>query len=226
MLTVGCETSISSASRQLTSRIQWSTPSCFLVAASLIRPAATAIIFFSASESGRALSAKRSIAGVFPSAETSVLSACTRCHAGLSTRALLLEWVSRFGPRPQRSPLATSSSSTTPFAPRLIVTSPPGSCDGKGMNTPSQRFKAERTSGRLTTCEKCGEPISSSPSATNTRLTGGFLPAPRMAWRDRKSTRLNSSHVAISYAVFCLKKKKKKKKECNKKQKTNKKLNY
>src|SRR5690606_41959243 len=30
---------------------------------------------------------------------------------------------------------------------------------------------------------------------------------------DRKSTRLNSSHVKISYAVFCLKKKKKKQKE-------------
>src|SRR5690625_899043 len=29
--------------------------------------------------------------------------------------------------------------------------------------------------------------------------------------KDRKSTRLNSSHVAISYAVFCLKKKKKQK---------------
>src|SRR5439155_24302420 len=29
------------------------------------------------------------------------------------------------------------------------------------------------------------------------------------AVRDRKSTRLNSSHVAISYAVFCLKKKNK-----------------
>src|SRR4051812_49502067 len=28
--------------------------------------------------------------------------------------------------------------------------------------------------------------------------------------RDRKSTRLNSSHMSISYAVFCLKKKKKK----------------
>src|SRR5690625_6657850 len=28
------------------------------------------------------------------------------------------------------------------------------------------------------------------------------------AYGDRKSTRLNSSHVAISYAVFCLKKKK------------------
>src|SRR5690242_21492474 len=30
--------------------------------------------------------------------------------------------------------------------------------------------------------------------------------------KDRKSTRLNSSHMSISYAVFCLKKKKKKKK--------------
>src|SRR5258708_19676131 len=31
----------------------------------------------------------------------------------------------------------------------------------------------------------------------------------RVAARDRKSTRLNSSHQIISYAVFCLKKKKK-----------------
>src|SRR5690625_6614983 len=30
---------------------------------------------------------------------------------------------------------------------------------------------------------------------------------PETAMQDRKSTRLNSSHVAISYAVFCLKKK-------------------
>src|SRR5690606_41723745 len=29
-----------------------------------------------------------------------------------------------------------------------------------------------------------------------------------LPWLDRKSTRLNSSHVKISYAVFCLKKKK------------------
>src|SRR5690349_22452134 len=37
--------------------------------------------------------------------------------------------------------------------------------------------------------------------------------APSAYFRDRKSTRLNSSHVEISYAVFCLKKKKKKKKK-------------
>src|SRR5204862_6682558 len=35
--------------------------------------------------------------------------------------------------------------------------------------------------------------------------------AGRSPARDRKSTRLNSSHVEISYAVFCLKKKKKEK---------------
>src|SRR6266853_4148111 len=42
---------------------------------------------------------------------------------------------------------------------------------------------------------------------------------------DRKSTRLNSSHSQISYAVFCLKKKKKKKKnyKCNTKNKRTKK---
>src|SRR5437868_9253697 len=37
-----------------------------------------------------------------------------------------------------------------------------------------------------------------------TRAAAGGQPA----WTDRKSTRLNSSHVSISYAVFCLKKKK------------------
>src|SRR5690348_18176144 len=36
--------------------------------------------------------------------------------------------------------------------------------------------------------------------------------APPQGDRDRKSTRLNSSHPSISYAVFCLKKKKKKNK--------------
>src|SRR5690242_21227755 len=35
----------------------------------------------------------------------------------------------------------------------------------------------------------------------------------RDSQQDRKSTRLNSSHMSISYAVFCLKKKKKKKKK-------------
>src|SRR5690606_41534131 len=38
--------------------------------------------------------------------------------------------------------------------------------------------------------------------------------AQKMVQGDRKSTRLNSSHVKISYAVFCLKKKKKSEYKC------------
>src|SRR5256885_7057760 len=36
---------------------------------------------------------------------------------------------------------------------------------------------------------------------------GGIILRSRARRRDRKSTRLNSSHLVISYAVFCLKKK-------------------
>src|SRR5207302_11187956 len=57
-----------------------------------------------------------------------------------------------------------------------------------------------------------------SPSATSRRSRISRLHKARRHARsrsaahgDRKSTRLNSSHVKISYAVFCLKKKKKKK---------------
>src|SRR5574340_534649 len=57
-----------------------------------------------------------------------------------------------------------------------------------------------------------------SPLKSHAQVEGtqGFLPQPGKdlerpsSTRDRKSTRLNSSHQKISYAVFCLKKKKKK----------------
>src|SRR5256885_5676217 len=39
-------------------------------------------------------------------------------------------------------------------------------------------------------------------------MLGEMEMAPRRCAPDRKSTRLNSSHLVISYAVFCLKKKK------------------
>src|SRR6058998_1408357 len=120
MLTVGRDIKSSSASVQLTSRTQCWTPSSCFAAVSSSRRAAAAIIAFSSGESGRALAAKPSIAGSLPSDDTSVASACTRCHAGLSTRALLLEWMSCLGPRPQRSPLDTSSHSITPLAPSVI----------------------------------------------------------------------------------------------------------
>src|SRR4051812_49568637 len=46
----------------------------------------------------------------------------------------------------------------------------------------------------------CGPPARGSDFAADDR--------PCSVARDRKSTRLNSSHMSISYAVFCLKKKK------------------
>src|SRR2546430_9060687 len=48
------------------------------------------------------------------------------------------------------------------------------------------------------------------PRRRQCRRRRGVRP-PRSAATDRKSTRLNSSHSQISYAVFCLKKKKQKK---------------
>src|SRR3712207_7678006 len=47
--------------------------------------------------------------------------------------------------------------------------------------------------------------IATTPTAARVRRVMGHL---RVEFRDRKSTRLNSSHANISYAVFCLKKKK------------------
>src|SRR2546426_10693973 len=47
-------------------------------------------------------------------------------------------------------------------------------------------------------------------SNMGSQLSGGEQQMLSIARADRKSTRLNSSHLVISYAVFCLKKKKKK----------------
>src|SRR5256886_3393161 len=71
-------------------------------------------------------------------------------------------------------------------------------------STSRMRYSAGRTtaispSSRYTTERVCASTADASDATK-------FSPAP-MATRDRKSTRLNSSHSQISYAVFCLKKK-------------------
>src|SRR3989442_9913778 len=57
--------------------------------------------------------------------------------------------------------------------------------------------------------EKIPKPPTSPEDARARSEASGSSRGARL--EDRKSTRLNSSHVRISYAVFCLKKKKKKK---------------
>src|SRR5687768_17995118 len=54
------------------------------------------------------------------------------------------------------------------------------------------------------------KPLSLVPSAFRRTMAKSASVRPGATWEDRKSTRLNSSHGYISYAVFCLKKKKKK----------------
>src|SRR5689334_23398996 len=65
----------------------------------------------------------------------------------------------------------------------------------------SSRRSGGRTTSRPATARSC--------SRGRWTSTNSFSP-------DRKSTRLNSSHSSISYAVFCLKKKKNKKQKNNK----------
>src|SRR5256885_11808705 len=68
--------------------------------------------------------------------------------------------------------------------------------------------------------DRAGQPCSTCGTAIERIVQGGrstyYCPSCQPRWRarpsrrgrDRKSTRLNSSHLVISYAVFCLKKKK------------------
>src|SRR5438876_8731397 len=69
--------------------------------------------------------------------------------------------------------------------------------------------------GRVTGVQTCALPISiKMAEAAHQRegalagVTSGLTDIDKKLGGDRKSTRLNSSHPSISYAVFCLKKKK------------------
>src|SRR5688572_18559224 len=64
--------------------------------------------------------------------------------------------------------------------------------------------------GGLTQSVDAAEPCNPWEVASELPQCGGeerFRPKHREKFQDRKSTRLNSSHSQISYAVFCLKKK-------------------
>src|SRR5690606_41223021 len=67
---------------------------------------------------------------------------------------------------------------------------------------------------RSTACLRPPRASRPSPLASSTdssmRFAAASVSSCERSGRDRKSTRLNSSHVKISYAVFCLKKKNKK----------------
>src|SRR5436309_9902773 len=98
----------------------------------------------------------------------------------------------------RRPPRSTLFPYTTLFRSRSIVICAHGRTPNAGWSTiwPDDRADA-----------RAAEPIALSGTPSRAPAREPAQPA-----GDRKSTRLNSSHVKISYAVFCLKKKKNKNK--------------
>src|SRR2546422_4883584 len=92
-----------------------------------------------------------------------------------------------------RNSAIQSTSGVFPLPPTVTlpttITGTPGCFEFRSLSLKSKR--------RMTT------------AAPNRRLIGAAVVIRRLLFklRDRKSTRLNSSHGYISYAVFCLKKK-------------------
>src|SRR2546426_2272961 len=68
---------------------------------------------------------------------------------------------------------------------------------------------------RATLSEQPAPGLCDLPGQRRQERSARQLGSERHSLRDRKSTRLNSSHLVISYAVFCLKKKKKEQKNRN-----------
>src|SRR5438034_8208972 len=80
----------------------------------------------------------------------------------------------------------------------------------------AQTVEPDRETPRNTAATACAKPMATAPATVGSgrapppsRRVDQFMNPVRI---DRKSTRLNSSHTVISYAVFCLKKKKKQQK--------------
>src|SRR5690606_40705443 len=76
----------------------------------------------------------------------------------------------------------------------------------KATKKAATRKSTARATGRATAARTTATTPSRATRDLNVRTTG----FEKVKKTDRKSTRLNSSHVKISYAVFCLIKKKKK----------------
>src|SRR5690606_41895032 len=93
---------------------------------------------------------------------------------------------------------ATSTTETSPLslhdALPISYSQPPGASHGASARSAGSHSAAANGGSRNTMSNGSGVAAASQRSASSRT--------------DRKSTRLNSSHVKISYAVFCLKKKK------------------
>src|SRR5690554_7585112 len=97
-----------------------------------------------------------------------------------------------------------------PISTRFPYTTLFRSLAGKGDASGVMYRNTGATAGHLVTMTALGakppRPVLTLQCHNNITELAVMLPEPINLERDRKSTRLNSSHVRISYAVFCLKK--------------------
>src|ERR1035438_7977814 len=104
-----------------------------------------------------------------------------------------------------RRPIGASPSTRviTSFSASVVMTSPSSSASGKGLADPfklrTERVRRIRLAPELDSERHHHERVDQ-PQKVDCVVRHG------VQWElvDRKSTRLNSSHLGISYAVFCL----------------------
>src|SRR5437762_9160001 len=126
------------------------------------------------------------------------LKASSALAAGAPLLAALLKAQSREARAPLMAYVGTFSSPLRDVLPTQVDL-PPG--NGRGIHL----FQVNRTTGVM--IPNGVHELETSPSCLALNAAGTRLYSANET--DRKSTRLNSSHRCISYAVFCLKKKKK-----------------
>src|SRR5262245_7859166 len=111
-----------------------------------------------------------------------------------------------------KCPPAVASDSYTPAAPKPMISALPSrvtSASSRGVGVVAaptaghgaEGGKLERGGGKVPACG--GQGLVDAGRAEGDDVGSGV---PVHVCQDRKSTRLNSSHLGISYAVFCLKK--------------------
>src|SRR2546422_7427057 len=100
----------------------------------------------------------------------------------------------------RRPPRSTLFPSTTLFRSVKDRISAPGTASGRSVVVAPQIGRITLTAPLQDALTRPGLRAASPP------VIGGATSSPPHRGEDRKSTRLNSSHGYISYAVFCLKK--------------------
>src|SRR5690349_2976530 len=142
------------------------------------------------------------LSGALALVAATALAGCTSAPVASSSPSARPSLSPAASPIPSALPTALASPAPTdqPFAPAVSCTHPYNSTHGVALVSYPGAIGVLDVSNGLKPFLLCW--FSPAQGAAFDRAANQVV-----FWADRKSTRLNSSHVEISYAVFCLKKK-------------------